>query len=335
MNRRSFLGLLGSLAASSCSRRHGEPLTLRVSAATYPTLAAFYLARELGYFEAAGFRLDISQNAFATQVIPLLSGGKLDVAFNGLSPAFFNAVTRGARLRIVAGREIVTPGSNDCTLYGYRGSFPRGLANLNELRGKRIAVRGKAIISEYWLDAMLQHAGLTQKDVRVVYLDRAESFAALSKGKIDAMVGSFFLDRDFAAIEPRLVLGIHISDVLPNSQFSHVVFGRKLLDSPAETGGRFLAAYLRGVWNFAHGKNPKFLDDLAKESGWDLERTREACRRTVPPGGAIDMASLEHFADWAVAKGYCPPGVKAADSVDTRFLKEAHRLLPHRRQSIA
>jgi hypothetical protein len=309
---------------------------LRVSAASsYPTLAAFYLARELGYFEAAGFRLDIQQNSYATQAIPLLSGGKLDVAFNSLSPAFFNAVARGARIRIVAGREIVTPGPNDCTLYGYRPAFPRGLTNLKELTGKRIAVRGKAVVAEYWLDAMLDHAGLTEKDVRVVYLDHAESIAAIRQGKVDAMVSAFFLDRSFAALEPSLVLGVRISDILPNSQFSHVLFGQKLLDGPTETGGRFLAAYLHGVWSFARGRSPKFLDDLAKSSGWDLQRTREACRSTVPLGGSIDMPSLEHFADWAVRKGYCQPGAKISDCVDTRFLEEAHRLLPHRRRSNA
>jgi len=334
MNRRSFLALSASLAASSCARRPRELRTLRVAAASaYPTLAAFYLAQELGFFEAAGFRLDIQQNTFATQAIPLLSGGKLDVAFNALSPAFFNAVARGARIRIVAGREIVTPGANDCTLYGYRPSFPHGLANLKELKGKRIAIRGKAVVAEYWLDAMLSHAGLTEKDVKVAYLDRAESVAAVSHGKIDALASAFFFDRGFAAIEPTLVTGIHISDLLPNSQFSHVLFGQKLLDGPAETGGRFLAAYLRGVWSFAHGRNPKFLDDLAKENGWDVNRAREACRRTVPPGGHIDLPSLDRFVDWSVSKNYCQPGLKGADAVEGRFLEEAHRLLPHRRQN--
>ena len=334
MNRRSLLGALAGLAASSCARRHAGLQTLRVSAASaYPTLASFYLAQELGYFEAAGFRLEIIQNPHAPQVIPLLSGGNVDVAFNALSPAFFNAVARGARVRIVAGREIVTPGANDCALYGYRPSFPRGLANLKELRGKRISTRAKASVSEYWLDVVLARGGLTAPDVRVLFLDRAESIAAISQGKIDALLSASFGDRGFAAIEPRLVQSIHISDILPNSQFSHVLFGHKLLDGPAEVGGRFLAAYLRGVWSFAHGRNPKFLDDLAKASGWDVERAREAYRHTVPPGGAIDVPSLQHFADWAVQRGYCPPGVKVANSVDTRFLDEAHRLLPHRRQN--
>lgn len=326
MNRRFFLTSMAGLEAAGWARQSAELRTVHVSAAPYPTMAGFYMAQESGYFQSAGFNLDVQRISGAPQAIPVLAGGQLDAAFTALSPAFFNAVARGARIRIVAGREIVTPGYNDCALYGYRPSFPRGLADLKELKGKRIAVAKKAAVAEYWLDAMLEHAGLTQNDVTVVVLDHAEAVAALATGKIDALTSAFFLEKGFAALEPKLVLGIRLSDVLPGSQFSHILFGQKLLDGPVEVGARFLKAYLRGSWRFGHGGNPKFLDDLAQANGWDLARTREACRQTVAPDARIDKPSLDRFAEWAIRKGYCPPEVKAVELVDMRFLDAARQL---------
>jgi ABC-type amino acid transport substrate-binding protein len=318
---------MAGMAAASCGRGAGQLRTLRVAvASTYPTMSAFYVAQEEGWFQDAGFKLDIVPAASAPRMIPLLSAGKLDVSFDALSPAFFNAVERGAHFRIVAGRDIVAPGSSDRALYGLRSSFPRGLTDLKELKRKRIAIHARAMVIEYWLDKMLARAGLTQDDVKVVIANQPEAYAALKARGIDAIAGVFFLDRAFATLESRLVLGIRVSDVLPKSQFSHVLFGEKLLSGPVETGTRFLAAYLRGTQAFARGRTPAFLVDLCRKNGWDLVRAGELCRQAISPGGDISMPSLESFADWAISKGYCAPSVRRAEWVDKRFLETARRM---------
>ncbi|MGD0200621.1 MAG: ABC transporter substrate-binding protein [Bryobacteraceae bacterium] len=326
MKRRHFFTALAGMATEGCSRKGAPQLrSVLVGALPYLSMSGFYLARELGYFSDAGLDVQVQQLPGAQQAIPLLAGGKLDVSFAALSPAFINAAGRGARARIVAGREIISPAYSDNALYGRRAAFPRGLKVLKELAGKRIAIPGRAMIAEFWLDAILERAELSQSDVQIVMLGHSESVAALLAGKIDAMLGGSFADRSFDALSPDILLGIRLADVLPNSQFSHVIFGERLLDGALEVGARFLAAYLRGSREFMRGRTPRFLDEYARANGLDPKRAREAHRNTVTADGSIDMQSLQRYRDWAVRKGYCPEAVRVSQLVDTRFLDEAYR----------
>jgi NitT/TauT family transport system substrate-binding protein len=335
MRRRRFLsvagGVLGSVWAG-CSRRAGRmpPGTVRVAVAPFLTMSSFYLARELGFFSSYGLDLEVRELPVTMQRIPLLAGGEIDVAFSTLSPAFINAVARGASVKIVAGREIASVDCGDIgALYANRKAFSDGLTNLALLRGKRISIVRKAGIGEFWLEAILDSAGLRSDEVQIVELGKAEGMAALLGGAID---GRLFLDfeKDPAALSPEVVRVIGLAKVIPNFQVSHVVFGGRLLNADVSVGARFLAAYLRGAQEFLRGRTPRFMEEYARANGLDPKRTREACRNTFTPDGSIDFRSLQKFIDWAVRKGYCPQPLDAAQLVDSRFLEAARRIEPRR-----
>ena len=156
-NRRQFVALATMLPG--CRRRSdtGSVDALRVSVSPQPSMAGLYLAYESGYFKDQGLSIElVVLNGGSAEAIPLLAGWRLETSFAPLTPAMINARTRGARLRLVAGREIVALNCSDYgVIYGNRRFFPNGLADLRELKGKRIAVSRPGGTTFFALDVIL------------------------------------------------------------------------------------------------------------------------------------------------------------------------------------
>jgi NitT/TauT family transport system substrate-binding protein len=314
IDRRQFLQV--SMAVPTA-----PPRKIRAGVTPYPTMSSFYLAHELGYFTDAGLDVEIEPFNASFQIVPLLAAGKIDVTFAAQSPALINAIARGARLRIVAAREIFSPTCGDSGhIYGRRDRFPHGLGDLTSLKGKRVAFGRRAAINEFVLDMILRYAGLRSADIQAVEIARTESIAALLAGKVDAVVIGTQFDSALAGMSSQLVTGLGVAQIFPNSQYSYMVFGKNLIDGPPEIGARFLRAYFRGSQDFLQGKTPRFLEDYARSNNIDFKQLRDACRTSITADGKFDAESLPRFVSWAVEKGYCESSVKGLELTDTRFL---------------
>ncbi len=315
MNRRAALTAMAGLAISGC--RRGSLRTIRVSTLPRFILAPLYLAEELGFFRDAGLQLDIQPLADTTQMIPLLAGGRIDVTFAGATPALFNAAAKGARIRIVAARDVAIPG---CTteVHGNRRSFPDGFEHAAALRGKRVAVTTPASLTAFLLDTLLASAGLTTRDVRLLTMRLSESAPALVAGRLDAVVN---LDMGFSS--PAVVAGPSIARLLPGFQYSYAQFGRALLDGDLRPGAAFLGAYYRGVRAFRSGQVPRAIDRLAMDSGMDPGAVRTACRRRLSEDGRVNPSSVQRMIDWSVKKGFLDSAAEASSLIETRFLEAA------------
>jgi len=321
MLRRKALTVL-AVTAAGCSRwKEEDEQLIRVGVAPYLSMSSLHLGWERGYFREAGLGVDLVASPNSTEAIPLLAGGKLDVAFFSPGPALFNAVLRGARVAVVAGRERLTP---DCgtvgDIYTRREAFPNGLAGFEQLRGKKLAITHKTTVSAFFLDEILRHAGLRTTDVEVPLLRRAEALAALLGGRIDATLSDGHFDKDPARGDPRVIAVKGAIRVLPGFQYSHIMFGSALLDGDPRRGTAFLTAYHRAAEAFQNGATPKFMDDFALSNNLDPKHTREFCRTTFSPDGAIDETSLQRFINWSVEKGFCPQAVDLKRLIDRRFL---------------
>jgi ABC-type nitrate/sulfonate/bicarbonate transport system substrate-binding protein len=333
MRRRDVLGFTAGLSLAMATRCGGGSKTsglrpLAVSLAERLTLASAYLAEESGYFRDAGFELDIVRFS-NTQVIPLLAGGRVDVAFGGLPASFINAVANDQRTRIVAGREYVNPDCGEAfSLYARREVFGDGPIDAGKLRGKRFAVRS-AGITEYVLDAFLDDSGMSREDVETVDLSVREAILALASGRIDAILDTEFA-RSAEAVSPQIVKVWRFADARPGYQYSFVLFGQRLLDD-VEAGARFLAAYLKAGQDFLAGKTPRFMLDFAATHGLDVDETVSQCRDTFAVDGAIDEPSIRKTVAWHARHGRVPKPVEPSALCDTRFVTEANRLLADNR----
>jgi len=314
---------LVTAAVSARSRLAAASLeTLRVGAPHRLHSSSLYLAQEQGYFREAGFDLDIQATQGSQQAFALLAGGRTDVQLGTINVPLLNAIIKGLPIRIVAGRDNVACG-NVGVIYGMRKSFPRGLADLTQLKGKRVATARAIGTPQFSLDAQLERAGLSPKDVTAVALENNLIVAALMGGGVDACIGTDEFDHTLAALGPEVVHSGGLAQIYPSFQFGHIMFGQTMLTPDVDRGARFLSAYLRGAHDFAHGKTPRFLEDLAKANRLDQKQTMTGCRDTFPLDGAIDLQSLRLYAAWAARNNYIPRPVEVTELVDDRFLRKS------------
>jgi NitT/TauT family transport system substrate-binding protein len=284
-------------------------------------MSGLYLAKEQGYFSDLGLQVEVEKTAHSSHAIPLASNGKLDVVFGSLGPSLVNAIARGSRLRIVAGRDFAAPGCCDlAVLYGRRELFPNGLSEIGLLRGKRVGANLRMGMSEFCVETILKSAQINKEELDLINIGRSELIVAFLSGKLDAVFLSDFTRR-FETMTDHIVRGISIADVIPNYMFSFISFGARLLDGDPDIGTRFLSAYLRGVSEFVAGKTPRFHDELALSNGFDPEKARNACRNNFVVDGRIDLPCLDRFIQWAAAKEYCLDPIPAEQLVDMRFLE--------------
>ena len=327
MHRRSFV-LASAAAVAGCSRR-AAPVRrkLTVSAARQLSMSSLYLAQELGYFRDAGLDVQIELSTNPLQAVAAMAGGKLDVLFTALSTSFLNAMLKGARLRIVAGREIASPVCGGTgVICGLRRTFPKGLEDLRQLKGRRVVTGPSIGMAQFSLEAQLRTVGMSLSDVTPVTLPAAQAVAALIGGSVDAIVLNVEMDANISALSAEMVRFGGLAHVYPDFQISYILFGQSLLDSDLDTGARFLAAYLRGAREFAHGGTPKFMVDYATGNGLDVQRVTGACRETFTLDGEVNVASLSMFAEWAATRKYTPDLLDMRQMVDLRFLRRAREL---------
>lgn len=330
MHRREFVGSATAAAlaaAQGCKKRPAGPRRkLKVAVVPQLTMAPIHLAVETGYFEQAGVDVSLVEVANSAQILLLLAGGEVDASLGSLTSGFLNAIARGAKVRIVAGRTLLsTACETGDRLYVRRRDYPNGLTDISRLRGKRLAISRRATATEFFLDTMLESAGMSQADLQVTTLARAEAVAALIGGRIDAVMDHQF-ERDVEEVARQVVRGPRVSEFLPGFQYAHVLFGAKVLAEDPRQGVGLLAGYLRGSREFLRGRTPKFVEDFARVNRLDPARTRAVCRNFFTENGNIQVADLDRFIAWAAKKGYLKVPMKAADLVDARFLAAAQQL---------
>jgi NitT/TauT family transport system substrate-binding protein len=296
--------------------------TLRISAGPYLAISSLYLGVERGYFEDVGLKIEIVPLTNSSQALPLLAGGKLDATFGGFTPSLGNAVLKDARVRIVAGREILSPAcAISGTLYASGKSFPQGLTDMADLRGKRVAISRRGGISEVFLGAVLGAGGLTEADVEVIPLRTSDATGAIMGGRVDAMFASV-LEYSRPVASGKVFAALPLSKVLPNFQYSYIIFGERLLDEQTlELGSRFLSAYRRACHAFQGGETPQFMIDYATKNDLDVDATVKACRTTFRADGAVQLDDLERQIAFYQGKKYIESPLDAEQVVDLRFLE--------------
>jgi len=330
MHRRTFLALpaAGAAALASCSRRTpGASRTkVTISAANHLSMCPLYVAYESGYFTGAGFDVELVKDIGMAQSLPLLAGGKLDAAFTGFGPSVVNAVARGARLRVVAGREVISPKCGTAgTIFVSGKTYPTGVRSMRELKGARIGINGSSPQSGFWLNTLLDHEGMRESDVVIRKMPETQRVAALRAGALDGFVSSESdLNPELRSL--GLTAGPSVASLLPNFQFSYILFGRGFLDGPVQRGARFLHAYFRGAAGFLNGMTPRFLDDYARKNNLDPRALRASCHATFERDGHIHLDNMRSYIEWMASHDLCPANVDAATIVDNRFLDAAHKL---------
>ncbi|OKH85691.1 ABC transporter substrate-binding protein [Mycobacterium sp. ST-F2] len=136
------------------------------------------LLRAAGELDNVPYKVQFSTFTSGPPQVEAATAGKIDFAVTGNTPPIFGAAS-GAKIRVVSaysnsatGDQILIPADSP-------------VHSVAELRGKKVLV-GKGSSAHGHLLLQLQKAGLTVKDIQLVFLQPADAFTALSQGQADA-----------------------------------------------------------------------------------------------------------------------------------------------------
>jgi NitT/TauT family transport system substrate-binding protein len=320
---------LGAVAAASL-RAAGPapaPVRLKVLYVRYLSFAPLAIAQAEGYFRAEGLDVELVTLPSSGEATPALIRGELDVAAGMVKIGDFNAMARGAPLRIVADKGHFEEGPCPPGAFvARRGFVAAGRPDSAEhLRKARFATRSLTFI-EHLLDLQLGRMGLALAEMKLIRIPEAMISAAIADDSID--IGALIEpDLTRALKAGRCVVWKTFQEISPGAQLAALYFSSNLLEKNRDAGRRFMVAYLQGVRQYNRGKTPRNLDILASATGLDRELLKEACWQPIRGDGRINVESVLDFQRWAVRRGALDAVVPPEKFWDSSFIEEAVKVL--------
>jgi NitT/TauT family transport system substrate-binding protein len=297
------------------------------------TLAGIYVAIERGYFREANIEIEFVTVDNINALIGPISTGQIDVATGGPSAGFFNAVGRGAGLRIVADQNTTRPGMSSTALMVRKDLIDSGqVKTYADLRAKTIAVVSRRATMELDVLKALEKGGLSRADVNLVNMPFPQMNAAFATRAIDAALQIEPLVSD-AVVKNLAVRWKGVDEITPNRQNSFFMFSEPF-SARKDAPRAWMVAYLRGVRDYYDGIHKRkatreeIIGILIKHT---LVKDRAVYDRMVLPGidpnGELNVASIQEALNQFVADGDVKDKLDLGRIVDQSFIKYAQSVL--------
>ncbi len=327
-----FLTLFSLLQVSgsfSSEQRMHDPVRLKVLLLPFLSFAPFFIGEEEKYFASQGLQVEFVKMTSSEAAIPALAQGDLDITGGNLRISSLNAMARDGRIKFVADKGYIALTS--CPYYAFiarRILVETGkLKTSAQLKGMRISLsHGMATSEGYFIEKLLEGAGLTIRDVEIVNVPAAVQSEAMQKGTIDLAVGG----------EPWVTRMVHsghgvlwmpVHQVVPDFQHDAIVYGPNLLNRNPDAGKRFMIAYLKSVRQYNQGKTKRNLEVISKQTGLDEEFLRKTCWPALRDNGQITIESVLRYQTWAMEKGFLNKEIPPNQFWDSRFIEHANSVL--------
>jgi NitT/TauT family transport system substrate-binding protein len=246
--RRSF-AVATAIVPLAFAAQASEPVSLIVGNVPSLTGAPLYIAKEKGYYAAAGLDVRIEFPGSPSDMAAMLSTDRLQVIGAGFSAGFFNLVEKKIPVTIVMSRA-VSPTNHYIML---RPGLKDVIKKPQDLKGRVLGLdaRGSGIM--YEVDKVLALGGLTFADVDVKYIPLTQTPIALGTGAIDAaMLVSPIQD---AAEDKKLAVRWLNTDeiVKPQPMLSSVLqMNTDWINKNRAAAEDFVLATLRGVRDYCN-----------------------------------------------------------------------------------
>src|SRR3954452_2305310 len=139
-----------------------------------------------GYFQEQAIVLDDIYIPTGAEMVSSLATGQIEAALGAPSAGLFNAIGRGALIKLVGDKGSAPPGFGYTAFVVRKDLWDSGeLREPADLRGRTIALSGSGITSEIYLAQLLERGGLTLGDANVIALAFRDMQSALANGSID------------------------------------------------------------------------------------------------------------------------------------------------------
>ncbi|MGF9714014.1 ABC transporter substrate-binding protein [Paenibacillus naphthalenovorans] len=310
-----------------------EPAKVRVGTLKALADAPIYIALEKGYFKQQN--LDVEDVAFETgaDMIAPLTAGQLEVGGGGVSAGFYNALSRGFDIQIVADKGHVGSDSNYVNFLVRKELIDSGqIKTFEDLRGKKVAVVSKTGSNAVHLSAALKKGGLTLNDVELLEMTFPNMGTAFGNGSLDVgIIPEPFVSRYVANGLAVNWKGVH--DAIPNAQTGVLFYSSKFAKDNPDVANRFMTAYLKGVrdYNDAFFKQKGYdevVSILTKHTTVkDAALYKQMAPAGIDPYGKLNQESLQLDYDWYKSQGLIKTDVDLNQVINTSFLEAAQKEL--------
>jgi ABC-type nitrate/sulfonate/bicarbonate transport system substrate-binding protein len=321
--------------AASALAPLAPPVKVRIGVQYTAADGSYFIAAERGYFEQLGLEAEFEYFASASDMIPALATGQLDLGALGYNPATLNAIARGVAIKMVADKGSLSPGHGFAALLVRKELVDSGaVRGIGDLRDRTIAntpppnATGLAVS----LSRALATAGLTEDDLTVQPMPFGDMPAALAGGAVDAVV----------VVEPLLsslvgrgvaVQLIGMDQVHPYQELAPIGYGESFYRERPEAARRFMIGYIRGMRDFVNAfdygiDRPAIIEIMTKHTSIKDPTVWETM---VPaglnPDGYVYVESGIYDQDWYLAKRTLQQRVDIPSIVDNSYVDYALRVL--------
>jgi sulfonate transport system substrate-binding protein len=170
--------VLAALALAGCHPRAASAVpVLKIASQKGGTKSLMLASHTL---DGAPYKVEWSEFPSAQALLEALSAGAVDAGSVGDAPFMF-AYATGAKIKAVQATRASGGGASTAILVRANSA----IRTAADLKGRRIAT-GRGSVGHYLLLRVLETAGLTPKDVTVVFLNPGDAKAAFDSGTVDA-----------------------------------------------------------------------------------------------------------------------------------------------------
>lgn len=300
--------------------------------------APIFVGVDEGCFKEFGIEPELVFFQAAAPIATALATGQLDVGATGLTAALYNIVLGGEKLWIVADKGREWPGYPLTAIVVQKELWERGLRSVRDLQGKRIGVTQLGSTFHFHLGNILENAGLSLTDVRVVPLQTMPAVMEALKG---TQVDAILIPQPFPATAEARGFGKILAwggDLYP-WQIS-AVFYSKSFAARRERAINFMKGYVKASRVYHDAvlvqKDGRIQPGLRYREVVDItakytDATSEIIRTGFPyqdRNGRLLVTDIERQMTWWVKHGFLKTTIPLNDIVDTSFVDAAVRALP-------
>ncbi len=291
--------------------------------------AGSYIADARGYFKDEGIQAEFVRMGGGDQ-IPAIVSGTADVTGTAIAAALYNAFARDLPLKMVADH-----GANlkDASAGGFvvRKDLADQFKGPASVKGWKVAEGVPESTPDVAMDKWLHTAGMSIKDINIVYLGFPETLQALTNKAIEAT----YYQEPFTTIAVNqgvAVRAVPAWEMYLNQQIAVVVFGPKMNNDKA-LSQRYIRAYLRGVRDYVKGligKDKAMFDQVVPiliEHTTVKDRTlfEKAIPSGLRPDGMPNVQSIKDDLDYFVKSGVVKQSYDINKYLDLSYVEQANK----------
>jgi NitT/TauT family transport system substrate-binding protein len=177
MFRKTITGI-ATLAALCLAFGAAQADSLKLAHSTWVGYGPFYIAQEKGFFEEEGVEIELTIMENTSLKMGALMAGQIDIVAS-TADEFPIYMKDGIPVKYIL--------AVDASKGGDGVVASNDIQSVAGLRGKKVAFE-EGSVSQFFLNALLLDAGLTQADIEPVNMTATDSGMAFTAGRVDAAV---------------------------------------------------------------------------------------------------------------------------------------------------